>query len=67
MCLQILCNERDVNQIKEAFNETLNSIDKWAQYSGATISIEKYKHLHVCRKTSCSNVNINYKNSTLIM
>ena len=63
--LHILCRNKDINFIKNAFNEILTEIDNWSQYSGATISTEKCKHLHVCRKTSCTNTNINYNNYTI--
>ena len=44
------------------FTQALKDTDLWSLTSGAKISMEKCKHLHVCRKTRCQNLNIMYKN-----
>ena len=60
--LYVICNKKDPNEIKEQFIKILNSITEWGKYSGASISIEKCKHLHVCRKHRCSNIDLRYYN-----
>lgn len=63
--LYIICNQKDTNTITNNFSLILKSIDEWAQYSGATIAIEKCKHLHICRKLNCTNINIIYNNNII--
>ena len=36
-----------------------NEINEWCQYSGTKFSIQKSKHLHICKKLNCEPININ--------
>lgn len=42
----------------------LDDISSWCEYSGATLSVTKCKHLHICRKHSC-NPNLLNNNSII--
>ncbi|XP_059221123.1 uncharacterized protein LOC131995879 [Stomoxys calcitrans] len=45
-----------LNQPIIDLNNTICAIEDWCNYSGAELSIDKCKHLHICRKRNCSPV-----------
>ena len=63
--LHIICNKKDKNEIIMEFTAIMNSIDKWAQYSGASIAVKKCKHLHICRQFNCPNLDLIYNNNII--
>ena len=63
--LYIFRKIKNCNEFKTKFEDLLELIINWGNYSGAKISIEKCKHIHFCKKTNCSNIVIN-SNTTVI-
>ena len=53
---------KDLNVIKETFNNILNNISDWSESSGSSISYSKCNILHICRKTSCTQFSFSYNN-----
>ena len=44
------------------FKKILTELKKWGMKSGATISIPKYKLLHICKKTKCEYPQLIFEN-----
>lgn len=45
------CNEPIIN-----LDHMISEIENWCNFSGAELSVQKCKHLHICRKHNCTPV-----------
>ena len=48
--------------VEETFSQIINKIAEWGKVSGATLSIEKCKIIHICKKRNCQTINVNINN-----
>ena len=55
---------KDLNVIKETFNNILNNLSDWSESSGSSISYSKCNILHMCRKTGCAHFSFSYSNKS---
>ena len=52
----------DMNMVKSMFLNILNDIKAWGKTSGARLSIQKCKLLHICKKKNCTKFSLSYEN-----
>ena len=59
--LYILCKQKDNRQTKNHFETILKNLQSWSLKSGAKLSLNKTKILHICKKHKCNfhNIDIN--------
>lgn len=55
--LYIFCKKNQNMETTAILEELLQKIKNWTKYSGAKISLEKTKKLHICRKHNCDSDN----------
>ena len=53
------------NIFNAKLSELFELLSTWCKYSGVKISNQKCKHLHICKKISCTNIVININLSRL--
>ena len=58
----IFTKTSDMNTVQTTFTNILNDIKEWGKTSGANLSIDKCKILHICRKKNCTSFNLSYEN-----
>ena len=59
----IIFSKNSDNQIvQNTFFEIIIKISEWGKTSGAILSIEKCKILHICKKHNCSSISLNINN-----
>lgn len=63
--LFLLSDSKQIRDIENSFKNALSAIDAWSQHSGAFISFEKCKHLHVCKKHNCCQLKLQYNNKLI--
>lgn len=65
--LYILSNIKNNNESNHVLENTLKEIEKWTLISGAKISFEKTKKLHICKKHQCNanNYSITLQTKTI--
>ncbi|XP_075163337.1 uncharacterized protein LOC142235971 [Haematobia irritans] len=61
--LYIIVKNKSNISIQDVLINTLSVIDEWSKVSGANISFDKTKHLHICNKRNCRPINITYNNN----
>lgn len=63
--LYIIAKNRNNPDIKQELTKCLHQINIWSETSGAIISFDKTKHLHICRKRNCNEIDIEYNNNKI--
>lgn len=62
----ILCKHNSLIEQQNLFSNALTDILSWCNTSGAKLSVDKCKTLHVCRKTSCKQINFKFNNINIV-
>lgn len=60
--IYILCKHNDLGKTKNLLLNVIEDISVWSTHSGAKLSVDKCKTLHICRKTSCSKFTLSFNN-----
>ena len=55
----------DMVKVESIFCNILKDIKEWGKISGANLSIEKCKMLHICKKKNCTKFNLSYDNISI--
>ena len=50
----LFAKTKNPQEVQISLNKIFIDLNKWCKISGASISQEKSKHLHICRKNRCS-------------
>lgn len=57
-----MCKQNDTNKTQDILYKVIEDIMSWSTISGAKLSLEKCKVLHICRKQNFPHINININN-----